>query len=135
MTTTAAPNNSDNGQDEYPLLILQSPPEAIAAMLDDVRADLGPDVVEFLRQAKVLGRVIAVLLECKVAGHTPNLLEAIALANVEKEACTLIRLNHSMEFSVEDFDAIIAHAQPAMIEQTKATVLSERNPKGRFKAC
>jgi hypothetical protein len=113
-------------KDEFPLLSLANPPEVIADMLDDIHAELGTEVIMFLRQAKCLGKVVAVLLECKAADRTPNLLEACALANVEREVCDLIRAADPMEFSTEDLDTIIVHAKPAMMPLEAAAVRRER---------
>lgn len=121
--------------EDLPLLIFESPPEAIAIMLDDIREELGPDVIGFLRQVNVLGRVIAVLLECKCAGHTPNLLETISLAQVEQECATLLRDQHPMSFTIEDLDAIIEHAMPAFTDKASKILLGEKNPRDLFQAC
>jgi hypothetical protein len=111
--------------DEFPLMSLQNPREVLAIMLDDIHAELGTEVISFLRQAKCLGKVVAVLLECKSADRTPNLLEVCALANVEREVCDLIRATNPMEFSIEDLDSIIAHAMPAMVPLEAAAVRRE----------
>lgn len=104
-------------------------------MLDDIRAELGDEAISFLRQAKVLGRVIAVLLECKAAGHVPNLLEAVCLAGVEAEIGALMRSQHPMTFTIEDLDDIIGHALPAMKQKTARIILGEKNPKDIISAC
>lgn len=114
--------DSDN---EYPLLILGSPPEAIAAMLGDIRDELGAEQVAFLQAAGVLGRVLAVLLECKCAGHTPNLLEAAFLAGVEARVAPLYRKFHAMEFNQEDLAQVVNHALPAMSEFEAAAIRRE----------
>jgi hypothetical protein len=120
--------------EEYPLLILQSSPEAIEAMLDDIRSELGTEVISFLRQCGALGRVVAVLLECKVAGHTPNLMEACSLANVEREVSALMRDTHPMAFDIEDLDRILSHAAPALHPLSNRIFGGERNRKDMFRA-
>lgn len=130
-----ASQSEQNDTEDFPLLILQSPPEAIAVMLDDIREELGPEVIDFLRQVRVLGKVVAVLLECKCAGHTPNLLEAISLAQVEKECSELIRETHPMAFTIDDLDSIIEHAMPAFTDKASKILLGEKNPRDILKAC
>ncbi|HEY1884105.1 MAG TPA: hypothetical protein VGG51_13805 [Candidatus Cybelea sp.] len=115
----------DSEAEYFPLLVLENPPEVVSVMLDDIRAELGAEVVDFLQQARVLGRVVAVLLECKAAGHTPNLLEAACLAGVEQEIGILLRAQHPMTFTIEDLDDIIAHALPAMSEFEAAAIRRE----------
>jgi hypothetical protein len=110
---------------ECPLLILSSPPEAIAVMLDDIRAELGDDQVAFLYAADVWGRVSAVLLECKLAGHSPNLLDAAFLAGVEAQVAPLYRKSHVMEFTRKDLTQVVNHALPAMSEFEAAAIRRE----------
>lgn len=111
--------------DELPLVILESPPEAIAIMLDEIRAELGEDQVAFLREAKALGRVMAVLLEFKVAGRKTNLLEAAVLAGVEDRVAPLFRATDLMEFSPADLDGVIEHMLPALSEFEAAAIRRE----------